>query len=435
MIYCFQIDNDIPEICTSCEQRVRDFQAFKERVLQNQERYYDKLHGQPESSSTTQSTQSSKIAEEEIDNTDFLNDYISTNLTSDDVLALADDNLLLQNLANLSENTLNTLDVGLFDLDAEQNESLGSISTGTNASSSKENKKEYLNDTKGSAGAGAGGGGGKNGACINNHSYAQTNGHGQVFDCDYCDRNFLTKHELDVHRAFHKTSPGLPCVCRPCDKKFTTIETFETHIKDVHSVLTNGKTCACPVCRKEFTSPRLLLKHKRAHTNYKVTFRCNHCVETFLTKERLEMHLETWHQDNRPFACEMCPLTFSNTRAMKMHVTRVHNPDGVPLNFTCQYCKRKFKRKLQLVEHEAVHTNTFLYNCKYCSKPFRSRSSMYVHVTRLHREQELISKNRKQRLESEKLIRNGFRGNGETPDDSGGGGGGSGKDDDGKVDE
>lgn len=286
---------------------------------------------------------------EDDDTTKFLNDYISSSLTPVD-LRFEDGNLLLENLEHLSEDTLNSFNEATFDLKTEQNESLCSGDT-NKTDSTKENKMEYLNGLS---------------------EFHRTSAGRKETRCELYD-----------------TPPRDPCICQVCNEVFATQKEFETHNLLSHNspkITDPDNPLFCLVCSKQFSSLSSLQRHKKKHATYKVIYKCERCSTSMASAEKLRKHIDTYH-DISKFACEICPLSFSSSRAVNMHMTRAHSIPGsshLLMGYICTYCTKKFKRKTQLVEHEAVHTKTYLYNCKFCKKPFRSRSAMHIHCTKLH---------------------------------------------------
>lgn len=56
----------------------------------------------------------------------------------------------------------------------------------------------------------------------------------------------------------------------------------------------------------------------------------------------------------------------------------------VPAALKCQFCDKKFKKRGQLEDHEAVHTGIPRYFCTVCDAKFKSQGNFHAHYRKLH---------------------------------------------------
>lgn len=77
--------------------------------------------------------------------------------------------------------------------------------------------------------------------------------------CDLCNRSYLTKQQLNVHRASHFADGYL---CENCLLKFKSMPSLYKHQRSIHA----GSTFTCPGCDKTYNRRDNMVSHaRRAH--------------------------------------------------------------------------------------------------------------------------------------------------------------------------
>ena len=81
--------------------------------------------------------------------------------------------------------------------------------------------------------------------------------------------------------------------CESCDKRFSSNNVLNTHVKTVHEK--NITWFKCEKCNTDYKRKEYLDRHLRTvHVN-EVTYPCKICDETFYTKHRLRLHeIKVW---------------------------------------------------------------------------------------------------------------------------------------------
>ena len=52
----------------------------------------------------------------------------------------------------------------------------------------------------------------------------------------------------------------------------------------------------------------------------------------------------------------------------------------IPYCFECEFCKKTFKYKSQLVIHKRTHTEINPYKCEFCCKNFKQKHKLKRHM-------------------------------------------------------
>ncbi|XP_022244944.1 zinc finger protein 569-like [Limulus polyphemus] len=81
--------------------------------------------------------------------------------------------------------------------------------------------------------------------------------------------------------------------------------------------------------------------------------------------------------------CSECSRTFSTVAKLHEHVQMIHK-QSVPLElntYVCNYCKKNFCNKAELISHMSSHCASKPYDCQFCSKTFTLKGNLYQHLT------------------------------------------------------
>ncbi|KAG7298326.1 hypothetical protein JYU34_017926 [Plutella xylostella] len=276
--------------------------------------------------------------------------------------------------------------------------------------------------------------------------------------CYYCKDYYPKPEDLREHTITHDTKPfqllmgykKMPKLditridCRLCTEKIDDINTFKSHIEQVHGkkiyseapdklllykLTWNNLTCV--MCSDVFEDFNGLNTHMVEHFS---NYTCDVCGMCFLEKPRLDAHLKR-HKDDEKHTCEICGKVFKSNHYKDMHVDIVHKKKAIircprcdecfmsyalknkhltdahgqkrvyPCNLCdkvynrqktltehqrrnhqkvlrhqCEYCEQRFYLPSRLKEHMATHTGERNFRCEYCEKSYPRLKSLQYHI-------------------------------------------------------
>jgi uncharacterized Zn-finger protein len=111
------------------------------------------------------------------------------------------------------------------------------------------------------------------------------------FKCNTCNISFKSKQSLIDHENRHLGIKMFTCKDKACNKGFITKALLESHLKTHEKIDNEDKKFECDICNKKFVSKSYLKVHKKIHNNEK-NFVC-FCGKMFLQKNDLETHSRT----------------------------------------------------------------------------------------------------------------------------------------------
>ena len=132
----------------------------------------------------------------------------------------------------------------------------------------------------------------------------------EIFQCDQCEKCFLTKSGLWQHRRSHKRATTTTCTT--CDKQFDSMDELHKHLVTEH----NRKLFACTECHKMFESEAALTTHTETHTGER-EFPCPECGQSFDQFNALKCH-QRLHAGQKKFSCEQCGAGFETRCGYKV---------------------------------------------------------------------------------------------------------------------
>ncbi|XP_068434067.1 P43 5S RNA-binding protein-like [Clinocottus analis] len=194
------------------------------------------------------------------------------------------------------------------------------------------------------------------------------------------------------------------CGHADCGATFTRQWRLEEH-ENRH---TGARPCLCTIagCSSRFSRKSHLRRHMLQHTGVK-RFQCEfeNCTRSFFNAGNLKRHVGYIHGDkNKYFKCNQpnCSLTFKKRRAFKMHLQEHQVPakskcskDGCGATFDSHIARKAHEKKhagyrcphvgCQVLEHTwgklqkhmVKHPATF--TCQACKKEFKKRDALRRH--------------------------------------------------------
>lgn len=219
------------------------------------------------------------------------------------------------------------------------------------------------------------------------------------FPCLMCERVFSSKKALIRHKGWHTRCPSLGKEQPP--PADTPLENIEKNVTEGQMV---SKRRTCNVCFKVYSSSSTLSRHKRLHTRkilpsfksiikplpvthdnneeagHEGLYPCQYCRKPFRFRKHLVDH-ERVHTGERPFSCNQCSLSFSR-RAILWRHKKTH------LGFrpySCTLCSKSFLMNFQLTRHIAEkHMPKDTYACHRCDKTYRTMLALKKHEQSMH---------------------------------------------------
>jgi KRAB domain-containing zinc finger protein len=163
------------------------------------------------------------------------------------------------------------------------------------------------------------------------------------FVCDRCG------HETDQKSQLRKHLLRRPLTCSYCDEKFRCNLLYQEHCREVHHV--KHYFWPCETCKSVFKRADALKQHQKQNRHGKFSLiqpeeiKCGKCTKTFITRQIYWMHLKRVHKFTETRKCNICLVTFSTAERLKAHLEN----HEIAETFKCQHCSfvTQFKRSLQ----------------------------------------------------------------------------------------
>lgn len=126
------------------------------------------------------------------------------------------------------------------------------------------------------------------------------------FICDICDKRYLTKHLLCLHKKSHENLKEYKCNKDSCTFETNSPYDLNNHIKRIHNPTRPYK---CSECEKMFKRRCDMINHKKSvHSEIKTYVKCPVC-ETIILEKGLQSHMINRHSEKaqqKPFVCNIC---------------------------------------------------------------------------------------------------------------------------------
>eukprot|EP00095_Tigriopus_kingsejongensis_P006157 maker-scaffold40_size501252-snap-gene-0.14 protein:Tk06157 transcript:maker-scaffold40_size501252-snap-gene-0.14-mRNA-1 annotation:"transcriptional repressor ctcf-like isoform x2" len=174
------------------------------------------------------------------------------------------------------------------------------------------------------------------------------------FNCEQCPYRTFSKDHLEEHIQNHHMDQT---DCFQCDAKFPTSEDLWRHLRENHDVTT---LAPCAHCNAIFKDNRNLRAHlyRQHETKEAAVFKCSSCNFEATTQKALKTHFDTFHSPT--FTCELCEEHFNNQDLLKKHMRNDHATQQI--TYKCNHCKQTFRFKNDLFSHLSSAHNLKLAN-------------------------------------------------------------------------
>lgn len=165
------------------------------------------------------------------------------------------------------------------------------------------------------------------------------------YHCNQCPKRFPCQKKLEIHKNSHVPQNERIFVCDQCpNSRFASNDLLKIHICMRHRRPTN----VCHVCAKEIRDKASFEKHVRSHFDDggpKVKCTLEGCDRWLKDEDNLRRHIRRLHtKDQKAVSCDTCGRECKNQDALTRHKYRVHSN----IVFTCEECKKTFKRAIYL---------------------------------------------------------------------------------------
>jgi len=192
------------------------------------------------------------------------------------------------------------------------------------------------------------------------HHVGRTHQQNEKLNCDRCPKFYFINSELQKHMRAHDLKDQQDALaaalqCSICHHKFSSVMSKKIHIKTQH----DDKVYECNVCQEEFISKHNLRMHKSTHREQ--TISCRICDASQPDKLALKQHIAETHETQQPeeksWVCEICGSVHPSSYDLKTHQERTHDEFRileVPQTFQCVTCEKSFIEKDKLSTHIAL---------------------------------------------------------------------------------
>ncbi|KAF5277129.1 hypothetical protein FQA39_LY06367 [Lamprigera yunnana] len=167
--------------------------------------------------------------------------------------------------------------------------------------------------------------------------------------------------------------------CKLCRKLFSFKKLYQHHM--IRHKMRNR--FLCELCGQRFSKHDRFKVHLQLHDKIKSTkmisgFDCKFCKKLFRTKTNLKEH-ENYCSGSLPFSCkyEACDKKFATSTKLKNHMKLKHDMKFVAI---CSICNIGFVKISDYKSHKITHSTEKKFNCTKCDKSYKTMSNLNYHM-------------------------------------------------------
>ncbi|XP_074512283.1 P43 5S RNA-binding protein-like [Sebastes fasciatus] len=197
-----------------------------------------------------------------------------------------------------------------------------------------------------------------------------------------CDRRFSRKSHLKRHMLQHRGVKQFQCKFATCTQSFIHAGKLKRHVRYAHGDKNKYFKCNQPNCSLTFKKRRVFKLHVQEH-GVPAKSKCSKdgCVATFDSHIARKAHEKTHAGYRCPHAnCQVLEHTWGK---LQKHMAK-H-----PVTFTCQVCKKVFKKADALRRHKRIHAShkpVLVCPRDDCQAYFSTTFNLQHHIRKVHLE-------------------------------------------------
>lgn len=242
-------------------------------------------------------------------------------------------------------------DMHLNDTDVANKNSMVTLKTGFDSSSSE---------------------GGK-GKTVNPKTSVEVLDSGGKFQCSFCTFSTNNVRKISEHNREHQRVNN---ICYYCERRFESSAELSVHVDEAHAdIKTNDTPFVCSSCPSRFRTRTQLVAHLPKHSSTR-PFICAKCGASFKWRNTLHNHAAT-HTLRKEHLCDICGYATAHRGQLREH-RLVHT--GGTMRCSWDGCDFHATRTQSLKYHLLTHTQEKPHQCEVCGQSFSLAKNLKRHM-------------------------------------------------------
>ena len=213
---------------------------------------------------------------------------------------------------------------------------------------------------------------------------------GYIFHCHECAHHFKLKEQLLEHISLnHMVSKKLFHLysdvaneesnfqCYNCNVKKKDKQSLTRHVMNDHYEY--KETFSCDLCGNTYTWKSHLVRHVKSVHQPLDRHACTYCGKSFGREENLTVHIQSVHEDGQIFECNKCDSRFNRKNNLERHVQSSSYKDGSS-KYQCDKCVKICCTGKQLKTHIGTEHDVIVNDCLFCGELFPLKHHLQRHI-------------------------------------------------------